>query len=88
VERKIRPRYDLSSEVAKYCVWIVDAPPGIVFRWKRYVDRIIRPPDYLPMEISNVFCVDGRCPAWHSVWTDALCGQDSSTSGLPSNRNE
>jgi len=52
------------------------------------MDRIIRPPDYLPTDMSKVFCVDSRRHAWRSVWTEAQREEDNSTSGLPSNGNE
>jgi len=52
------------------------------------MDRIIRPPDYLPTDMSKVFCVDSRRHTWCSVWMEAQHGQDNLTSGLPSNGNE
>jgi len=55
-----------------YSAWVVDALPGIAFGWKRCVDRIIRPPNYLPTEMNKVFFMDSRCPAWHSIWTEKL----------------
>jgi len=69
MEREIVLQTKFQQEFVR---WIVDAPSGVAISWKCYVDRMIRAPEYVPMQVCKVLCVNSRCHARCCVEREAL----------------